>query len=71
MEREATKATTLQLAATVNVLGDVYSKLDQLLEARNLSVERAWADIHVIADGLATAIAELRRQLSVPPRGDA
>ena len=71
MEREATKATSLQLGPTVNVLGDVYSKLEHLLEARNLSQERAWTDLRAISDGLDSAITELRKQLSAPPRGDA
>ena len=63
MEREATKATALQLGPTVNTLGEVYTRLDRLLESRDLTQERAWSDIRAILDGLDSAIKELRQQL--------
>ena len=63
MERETTKLSTLGMAPTTNVLGETYTKLDHLLESRNLTHEKAWGELRSIADGLERAIKELRKQL--------
>lgn len=63
IEREATKFDALQMAPTTNVLGDVYSKLDRLLEARDLTLDKGWEELRAIAESLERVIAELRKQL--------
>jgi hypothetical protein len=64
MERTATKIGSLDMGQTTNVLGNVYTRVEKLLESKNLSIDRAWRDLEAIADGLDRAIKELRKQLS-------
>jgi hypothetical protein len=65
MEREATKLEALDLDSTTNALGEAYTKLERLLESRNLTSEKAWADLDAIAEALEQAIKDLRRRLGV------
>jgi hypothetical protein len=65
MERTARKLGSLDMGPTTNVLGNVYTRVEKLLESKNLSIDRAWRDLEAIADGLDRAIKELRKQLSV------
>ncbi|ARO86658.1 hypothetical protein EBAPG3_002065 [Nitrosospira lacus] len=63
IEREATKLDALNMAPTTNVLGQVYERQTKLMEARNLTLEEAWGELHGIAQGLECAIEELEKQL--------
>ena len=63
VERQATKLDALEMAPTTNIIGDTYARLDKLLQTKNLSMEKAWQELHAIADGLDLAIDELRKQL--------
>jgi hypothetical protein len=63
MERETAKLGTLETGQITNVLGETYRRLQRLLESRDLSFEKAWAELDAIAEGLERAIADLRKQL--------
>ena len=62
LERDATKAGSAPVATT-NEIGDTYTRLQSLLESRDLTHEKSWKEVREIAAGLQRAIAELRKQL--------
>lgn len=64
IERMATRFDGLEMATTTNTLGEIYTKLDQLLQYRELTLQKAWEDLRSIAQGLEQVIYELRNQLS-------
>ncbi len=63
MERKATRLEGFEMATTTNALGETYTKLDRLLESRNLTLTKAWEELRSIAQGLEQVIDELRNQL--------
>lgn len=64
IERKATSFEGPEMATTTNALGEIYTKLDQLLQARELTLEKAWEDLRSIAQGLERVIFDLRDQLN-------
>jgi hypothetical protein len=66
MERQALKLEALEMHSATNVLGEAYTKLDALLESRNLTSKKAWAELDSIAEALERAIKDLRGQLGSP-----
>jgi hypothetical protein len=63
IERKATSLDGLEMAQTTNALGETYTKLDQLLQSRELILQRGWKELRSIARGLEQVIDELRSQL--------
>jgi hypothetical protein len=51
------------MAPTTNALGETYTKLDRLLQSRELILQRGWKELRSIARGLEQVIDELRSQL--------
>ena len=67
MEREATRAGPIPATAT-NEIGETYTRLQSLMEFRDLTHEKSWKEIREVAAGLQRAIAELRKQLGAGGR---
>jgi hypothetical protein len=65
LERQAARLDSLELGGTAKRLGEAHERFEKLLASRDLSVDRAWAELRAIAQALEGAISDLRKQLSV------
>jgi len=63
MEKETTNLRYIEDRPITNMLGDVYERLDSLLNARDLSIDGAWEQLRYIADNLEDSINEIRKQI--------
>jgi hypothetical protein len=63
VEKQMSRHPDVDHGAVPNYLGGAYSRLDKLIEARDLSVDEAWRELELLLELTERAICDVRRQL--------
>jgi hypothetical protein len=66
LEKRVSRYGDIEAGPSTNMLGEAYSRLERLINAKDLSVDRAWSELQTLTELVLRAISEIRKQLQWP-----